>query len=173
MPRLEADPYYRYVTFALVPLLWAAFVYGAWFCMRTPLTWAGQLAIVMSTGMVGGFCINLGHELGHKKTRLERWLAKIVLAPTFYGHFTIDNSGHWTYTLDNTNPTVDAFARSVAALEGANLSRWPAAQAFASGMAAISGVFFAFARAGAHVVASAAVYGGTYSLLRNVLTRFP
>jgi cystathionine beta-lyase/cystathionine gamma-synthase len=39
-------------------------------------------------------------------------------------------------------------------------------------MAAISGVFLAFARAGAHVVASAAVYGGTYSLLRNVLSRF-
>jgi len=70
------------------------------------------------------------------------------------------------------NPTVDAFARAVAALEGANLQRWPAAQAFASGMAAISGVFLAFTRAGAHVVASAAVYGGTYSLLRNVLSRF-
>jgi O-acetylhomoserine/O-acetylserine sulfhydrylase-like pyridoxal-dependent enzyme len=70
------------------------------------------------------------------------------------------------------NPTVDAFARAVAALEGANLSRWPAAQGFASGMAAISGVFWAFARAGAHVVASTALYGGTYSLLRNVLTRF-
>jgi O-acetylhomoserine/O-acetylserine sulfhydrylase-like pyridoxal-dependent enzyme len=70
------------------------------------------------------------------------------------------------------NPTVDAFARAVAALEGANLSRWPAAQGFASGMAAISGVFWAFARAGAHVVASSALYGGTYSLLRNVLSRF-
>lgn len=70
------------------------------------------------------------------------------------------------------NPTVDAFARAVAALEGANLPRWPAAQAFASGMAAISGVFWTFARAGAHVVASSALYGGTHSLLRNVLGRF-
>jgi cystathionine beta-lyase/cystathionine gamma-synthase len=70
------------------------------------------------------------------------------------------------------NPTVDAFARAVAALEGVNLPRWPAAQAFASGMAAISGVFWAFARTGAHVIAPAAVYGGTYSLLRNVMTRF-
>ena len=70
------------------------------------------------------------------------------------------------------NPTVDAFARAVAALEGVNLPRWPAAQAFASGMAAISGVFWTFARAGAHVVAPAAVYGGTYGFLRNVLSRF-
>jgi cystathionine beta-lyase/cystathionine gamma-synthase len=70
------------------------------------------------------------------------------------------------------NPTVDAFARAVAALEGANLSRWPAAQAFASGMASITGVLMTFARAGAHVVASSALYGGTYSLLRTVLSRF-
>ncbi len=70
------------------------------------------------------------------------------------------------------NPTVDAFARAVAALEGVNLPRWPAAQAFASGMAAISAVFWTFARAGAHVVAPAAVYGGTYGLLRNVMSRF-
>ena len=39
-------------------------------------------------------------------------------------------------------------------------------------MAAISGVFWTFARTGAHVVASAAVYGGTYSFLRNVASRF-
>jgi cystathionine beta-lyase/cystathionine gamma-synthase len=70
------------------------------------------------------------------------------------------------------NPTVDAFARAIAALEGANLSRWPAAQAFASGMAAISGVFWTYLRTGAHVVASSSLYGGTYSLLRNVLGRF-
>jgi cystathionine beta-lyase/cystathionine gamma-synthase len=70
------------------------------------------------------------------------------------------------------NPTVDAFARAVAALEGVNLPRWPAAQAFASGMAAISGVFWTFARTGAHVIAPAAVYGGTYGLLRNVMSRF-
>jgi cystathionine beta-lyase/cystathionine gamma-synthase len=67
---------------------------------------------------------------------------------------------------------VDAFARAVAALEGVNLPQWPAAQAFASGMAAVSGVFWTFARAGAHVVASSAVYGGTYSFLRTIASRF-
>src|ERR1700749_627283 len=82
-----------------------------------------------------------------------------------------DEAPGYTYSRID-NPTVDGFARAVAALEGVNLSRWPAAQALASGMAAISGVFWAFARTGAHVVASSAVYGGTYSLLRNVLSRF-
>lgn len=70
------------------------------------------------------------------------------------------------------NPTVDAFTAAVAALESASLPEPATAQAFASGMAAVSGVFLALARAGAHVVAPAATYGGSYSLLRNVLSRF-
>ncbi|HEX4062257.1 MAG TPA: aminotransferase class I/II-fold pyridoxal phosphate-dependent enzyme [Streptosporangiaceae bacterium] len=70
------------------------------------------------------------------------------------------------------NPTVDAFASAVAALESVNLPAPAAAQAFASGMAAISGVFLTFAGAGVHVVASAALYGGSYGFLTNVASRF-
>jgi cystathionine beta-lyase/cystathionine gamma-synthase len=70
------------------------------------------------------------------------------------------------------NPTVTALCYAVAALEGVNLSYQAASQAFASGMAAISTVFWAFARAGAHVLAPTAVYGGTYSFLRNVAANF-
>jgi alkane 1-monooxygenase len=95
VPALEADPYYRRVTFALVPLLWAAFIGAAWFSQTADITWVGLVGLVISTGGVGGFCINLGHEIGHKRASLERWLAKLILAPTFYGHFTIEhNRGH-------------------------------------------------------------------------------
>ena len=95
VPGLEADPYYRRITWALVPLLWIAFVYAAWFSQTAALSWLGQLGLVLATGGVGGFCINLGHEIGHKRGRVEPWLAKLVLAPTFYGHFTIEhNRGH-------------------------------------------------------------------------------
>src|SRR5690349_8405132 len=54
------------------------------------------------------------------------------------------------------NPTADAFAAAVAALEGPAVPD-VRAQAFASGMAAVSAVFWAFARAGAHVVAPLAL----------------
>jgi cystathionine beta-lyase/cystathionine gamma-synthase len=70
------------------------------------------------------------------------------------------------------NPTTDAFAISLAALEGSGLSSPTAAQAFASGMAVISAVFWTFSEAGTHVVAPAAVYGGTYSFLRHVAAKF-
>ncbi|MFM8591006.1 MAG: alkane 1-monooxygenase [Limnohabitans sp.] len=95
VPALEADTYYRSITFALVPLLWLAFIFGAWFSRHVVLTPGEFVALVLSSGAIGGFCINLGHELGHKNSPLERWLARLILAPTWYGHFTIEhNRGH-------------------------------------------------------------------------------
>jgi cystathionine beta-lyase/cystathionine gamma-synthase len=70
------------------------------------------------------------------------------------------------------NPTVAALCSAIAAMEGLNLSYPAGCQAFASGMAAISTIFWAFTKAGAHVVAPAGVYGGTYGFLRNVAANF-
>jgi alkane 1-monooxygenase len=95
VPQLEADTYYRYITYAAVPVLWISFVASVWFLSTHDLPWHTQLALVLSCGLTGGLGINLGHELGHKNTALERWLAKIILAPTAYGHFFIEhNRGH-------------------------------------------------------------------------------
>jgi cystathionine beta-lyase/cystathionine gamma-synthase len=70
------------------------------------------------------------------------------------------------------NPTADSFAASVAALETSRLPGPAAAQPFASGMAVISAVFWTFTEAGAHVLAPAALYGGTYGFLRDVAGKF-
>jgi alkane 1-monooxygenase len=95
VPALEADHYYRLVTWFTVPLVWAVFVYSAWFAVTQPLGWGGMLAVAIASGGVGAFGINLAHELGHKRTRLEVWLARMALALTGYGHFTVEhNRGH-------------------------------------------------------------------------------
>jgi cystathionine beta-lyase/cystathionine gamma-synthase len=70
------------------------------------------------------------------------------------------------------NPTSDAFAQAVAALEGVHVDDEVVGQPFASGMAAISTVLMSLTSAGAHVVAPREVYGGTYGLLTTVLNRF-
>ncbi|HYP24121.1 MAG TPA: aminotransferase class I/II-fold pyridoxal phosphate-dependent enzyme [Actinomycetota bacterium] len=58
------------------------------------------------------------------------------------------------------NPTVDAFEAAVADLEGAE-----DAEAFSSGMAAITCTFMALARPGARIVAARQLYGNSYSIL--------
>jgi alkane 1-monooxygenase len=114
VPALDADLYYRRVTFLLVPILWAAFIFSAWFVATQNLPWHGVLAMVMITGSVGGFCINLGHELGHKNTTLERWLAKLVLAPSFYGHFyTEHNRGHHRDVATPADPASSRMGESI------------------------------------------------------------
>ena len=47
------------------------------------------------SGVVGGIAINTAHELGHKRANSERWLSRVALAQTGYGHFFIEhNRGH-------------------------------------------------------------------------------
>lgn len=65
------------------------------------------------------------------------------------------------------NPTVDAFEAAVADLEEA-----PAAEAFASGMAAITSIFLALCRSGDRIAATRQLYGNTYSLLAQRLPRY-
>lgn len=70
------------------------------------------------------------------------------------------------------NPTADAFALGVAALEAHGLDHAVGGQPFASGMAATSTILLALCSSGSHVVAPAAVYGGTYGVLRHIFERF-
>jgi methionine-gamma-lyase len=65
------------------------------------------------------------------------------------------------------NPTIDAFEAAVADLEGA-----ADAEAFATGMAAISAIFFALCSAGDRVVAARQLYGNSYSLMTTRLPRY-
>ena len=114
VPALDADLYYRWVTYLLAPVLWAAFIFSAWFVSRFDLPLHAMFAMVLISGSVGGFCINLGHELGHKNTQLEKWLAKIVLAPSGYGHFFIEhNRGHHRDAATPADPASSRMGESI------------------------------------------------------------
>lgn len=114
MAELDADPYYRVIAWMMVPLLWIAFVFAAWFVARHALPWHGVLAATIATGVIGGFCINIGHELGHKRGAFERRLAKLVLAPTGYGHFHVEhNRGHHRDVATPDDPASSRMGESI------------------------------------------------------------
>lgn len=92
---LEADRYYRWIVYLSIPLVYLTLAASAWYAVSADLSWYGYLAIGAAMGWTSGAGINAGHELGHKKTRVERLLAKFALAPSGYGHFNIEhNRGH-------------------------------------------------------------------------------
>lgn len=95
VPQLEADRYYRWIVYLSLPLLWGTLIFCCWYAVNTDLSWYGLLGLCMAAGWTTGAGINAGHELGHKKGSTEKWLAKLALAPSGYGHFNIEhNRGH-------------------------------------------------------------------------------
>ena len=93
--QLDQDPYYRRLTYVVVPLHFVTLFGTAWYAGTQDLSAWGIVGLAVVAGLVAGLAINTGHELGHKNSQLEKLLAKIVLAVPAYGHFTIDhNRGH-------------------------------------------------------------------------------
>ncbi|MFI7600481.1 alkane 1-monooxygenase [Actinoplanes sp. NPDC049681] len=94
VPALQASPYYRWITYLFLPAQFAALVMACAVWSRGAGL-IGGLGLVLTAGLVNGIAINTAHELGHKRESVERWLSKIALAPTGYGHFFVEhNRGH-------------------------------------------------------------------------------
>ena len=122
MERLENDKYYRYCTYAYIPCQYASVIFGAYLFTATDLSWLGfdgglgwpaKIGLALSVGVLGGVGINTAHEMGHKKVDLERWLSKVTLAQTFYGHFFIEhNRGHHARVATPEDPASSRFGES-------------------------------------------------------------
>jgi alkane 1-monooxygenase len=114
VPQLEADPYYRILTYITVPMHFIVLVAIAWFVGTHELTLWSVLALAITAGSYSGLGINTAHEMGHKKTAIERTLAKIVLAVPAYGHFCIEhNRGHHTEVATPDDPASSRMGESI------------------------------------------------------------
>ena len=140
---LENDKYYRWITYLFLPIQYAGFVAAmAVVAGENPAGWlvntlglhdwgvglpfgdrlmgeslglsvVDKIGLAISIGMIGGIGINTAHELGHKRDALERWLSKITLAQTCYGHFYIEhNRGHHVRVATPEDPASARFGES-------------------------------------------------------------
>jgi alkane 1-monooxygenase len=92
---LEQDRYYRWCTYVFIPIQYAGLVFACWMWAYGDLSLAEDIGLALTMAVVGGIAINTAHELGHKRASSEKWLSRIALAQTGYGHFFIEhNRGH-------------------------------------------------------------------------------
>ena len=99
--QLDADRYYRWLTWATVPLHFVALIACAWWAGTQGLSWWAVALLAYVIGADSGLGLNTAHELGHKHNRLEQMLARLSLAVPAYGHFTVEHGrGHhrWVAT---------------------------------------------------------------------------
>ncbi|MET3961851.1 alkane 1-monooxygenase [Marmoricola sp. OAE513] len=140
---LENDKYYRWITYLFLPIQYLGFVAAmAVVADQNPAGWlvntlglhdwgvglpfgdrlmaeslglsvVDKIGLAISIGVIGGIGINTAHELGHKREENERWLSKIALAQSFYGHFYIEhNRGHHVRVATPEDPASSRFGES-------------------------------------------------------------
>ena len=136
---LEQDRYYRWCTYLYIPIQYAGLVLACWLWSSGKLSVIEDVGLALTMAMVSGIAINTAHELGHKRASSERWLSKVALAQSAYGHFFIEhNRGHHVKVATPEDPassrlgesfwaflprTVGGSLRSAWELEGVRLDR--------------------------------------------------
>lgn len=111
---LEADSYYRYLNYAVVPVVWASLLFNCIFLATHALPWYSWLATAIVTGSMLGFSLNLSHELGHKKDFLGRKLGLFNSALGAYGHFSVEhNRGHHRHVATPEDPASSKMGESI------------------------------------------------------------
>ena len=110
---LDKDKYYRWCVYLFLPLQYAGLVAACYLWAHGPLGTPERIGLAVTVGVVGGVGINAAHELGHKRENVERWLSKVTLAQTLYGHFYVEhNHGHHLRVATPEDPASAKFGES-------------------------------------------------------------
>ncbi len=74
-----------------------------------------KIGMILAFGLSCGiFGINVAHELGHRNTRYEQWMAKLLLLTSQYMHFFIEhNKGHHKHVSTDLDPASSKYGESL------------------------------------------------------------
>ncbi|MDO4428194.1 MAG: O-acetylhomoserine aminocarboxypropyltransferase/cysteine synthase [Atopobiaceae bacterium] len=122
----------------------------------------------MSEQSIGTRCVQAGYTPGDGEPRqipiVQSTTFKYATSEHMGQLFDLEAEGYFYTRLQN--PTNDAVAAKICALEGG-----AAAMLTSSGQAANFFALFNICEAGSHVVASSAIYGGTYNLIAHTMAK--
>jgi alkane 1-monooxygenase len=114
---LENDPFYRWATYLYLPSQYLSVAFAAWLWTDNgglKMDYVDKFGLMVTVGGIGGIAINTAHEWGHKRARAERWLSKVALAQTCYGHFFVEhNRGHHVRVATADDPASSRMGESL------------------------------------------------------------
>ncbi len=99
--------YYRFVTYVWTVVQLAFVIWGCYVVTTGAFTmWWQWASFTFSFALVtGGIGITVAHELGHKKSLLERTYSKLLLMTVCYMHYYIEhNRGHHVHVATPADP---------------------------------------------------------------------
>jgi alkane 1-monooxygenase len=111
----KKDPVYDFILYTIVLLQVSCLFYFLVRMHNDQLSTADTIGRIFTMGLLcGTFGINVGHELGHRVVPFEKWLAKISLMTSLYGHFYIEhNKGHHKRVATRDDPSTARYGEPV------------------------------------------------------------
>lgn len=103
---VKQDRLYDLILYSLVPIQWGLLLFFLVQVSAAELSWVVKLGLTSAFGMACGVLgINAAHELGHRPTKHEQFMAKALLLTTLYMHFFIEhNRGHHKHVSTDEDP---------------------------------------------------------------------
>ena len=88
--------FFDLLLYVQLPLLYSLIAYFVWQFVHAGWSMAELIFSVLNLGvLIGVTGINVAHELGHRHHAFDRWMARALLVPAMYSHFTLEhNYGH-------------------------------------------------------------------------------
>jgi alkane 1-monooxygenase len=105
--------YFRWVLRAYVVVQMSLIALGAWAVMHTD--WLTVLGAAFAVGFItGSQGITFAHELGHSKSRLDRFCGWLLMTSVCYGHFMVEHyRGHHPRAATYEDPASARYGESL------------------------------------------------------------
>jgi alkane 1-monooxygenase len=109
------DRVYDFILYAVVPIQIGILIYFLNLVSTIGIQTYEQIGLMTCYGLsAGALGINVAHELGHRSSKIEKLMSKILLASTLYMHFYIEhNRGHHNRVATDEDPASARFGEVV------------------------------------------------------------
>ncbi len=103
---VKEDRFYDLLLYGMVPVQYGLFFYYLYSIGNPDLLMYEKVGMTLAMGISCGVLgINVAHELGHRSTRFEQTLSKLLLLTSLYMHFFIEhNRGHHRHVSTDEDP---------------------------------------------------------------------
>lgn len=103
---VKKDPLYDFLVRIMTPIQYVFLVWFFFAVSEAGLSTSALVGRITAMGMLCGVVgINVAHELGHRTTKLDRFLSKALLLSSLYTHFYIEhNRGHHRHVATPEDP---------------------------------------------------------------------
>lgn len=98
--------FFDWLLYLNVPIVYAILGFGLYDFSTASLSTYEYIGLVFALGiLLATNAVNVAHELGHRKSKFEILLTRLLLLPCLYMHFTMEhNHGHHKYVATDLDP---------------------------------------------------------------------